>query len=278
MFCQFCSYMSHRLLDFRGHVWKAHRLIYRSGAYLTESFEKLDPKEEAALKGNSEEMTESVESTSDSGNALSDKELTENENVKNTAKAKKVTGLSEEEFRKKALESYEKFLETPEVVKPFINTSLEHLSKLPSFPKASPHIRKETVDTLYNLPGPKRANTASTRRNYTVGQDLSWVEQEVEVGQNIIIEPCTVPLPSAKSGSTTLKLIKKDNSEGDSEHMIMIDSNGVKSVVCLRDFYQTMLEAGKESSQILQVITALLEAGEEIEMREEEEMIEIQNV
>ncbi|KAH3887243.1 uncharacterized protein LOC127865169 [Dreissena polymorpha] len=187
--------------------------------------------------------------------------------------------LPVEEFTKEILRRHHAYVNAPEKTFNFMTPVLAKSTLLPSFPQASPNVRNSNANKLYNMP---KISPKYTPLNQSAQGWVPLVVKEVEVTQqragyeDIVIENVESGVPY-RTGSTVLKLVERRN-PADNEQMIMITSNGVQSIVRSQDFYQTLLESGQESSETLKVISSLLEAGEEIEIREEGETVEIQNI
>lgn len=189
--------------------------------------------------------------------------------------------LPVEDFLKELLKRHDEFIKQPPKQVDFKWTeSLAKATNVPSFPSASVSVRNQTTKKLYNKPENTLKLSGMARpKSYTVGQDLGWVDREIEVDQqshiDVVME--NVAGEQSSTGSTYLKIMEPKGGD-DRERMIIINSHGVQSAVRSKDFYQTLLEVGQESDQMLQVISTLLEAGEEIEIREEDKAVEIMNV
>lgn len=183
-----------------------------------------------------------------------------------------INDLPLEEFTQEILRRYEQYKSQP-VVEKKVDVNLL-TTKAPTFPKASPRVWN-TSKYVCNTSVVTRPVFAAPL-SYSVKQDLSWVEKEIEVGQQDQAEVAVKP-DRSQIRSTVIKLIEKRNDE-DHEQFIMIKSNNTESIVRLEDFYKTLTETEQTSGDTIQVITDLLKAGEEIEIREEEDIVEIQNV
>ena len=197
--------------------------------------------------------------------------------------------MSGEEFSQEILRRHEEFLKRPAKEYNFMTSEVAQHTLMPSFPQASPSVRNTKANKLYNMPKVSPKYTPVTefpglgQLNSQPGLWVPRIGSEVEVGQGhshmsgshgeIVIENVE---GEVQAGSTVLKLLERKSA--DEEQMMMITTNGVQSIVRSQDFYLTLMESGHESSQTLQVISSLLEAGEEIEIREEGEQVEIQNI
>ncbi|WAR01254.1 KELC-like protein [Mya arenaria] len=203
-----------------------------------------------------------------------------------TRKRISLNKLPTEEFTHELLRRHQEYLKKPEKKYKFMSSVLAKNTLMPSFPQASPSIRNTTANKLYNMPkfSPKYTPITDFPGLGQLSGQLSgpWVPR---VGSEVVVEQhhChhgEVVIENVagdpRVGSTILKLVSGQE-EGE-EQMIMITTNGIQSVVRSKDFYQTLLESGNESAQTLKVISTLLEAGEEIEIREEGEQVEIQNI
>ena len=265
--CDFCKFTGNILTNLRDHLRRMHKLsIFAHKINLASN----------RIKITNEFLTE------------------QNEIFKGHKKVKRTKGqsaekkmslnlnnLPREEFLKELMKRYEEYLRVPDFRK---IDSAELFTAHPQFPSAS--CQDGTNKWLSNRRAEANVEASRTSpKTYTVGQWLEKTNTEDTPQPSVLVENVAycaenVQTPQkSKVDSTSLKLIKMDPSEnvGEVDRTVMINSNGNISIVRLNDFYATMIEAGEETGQTLEMITNLLESGEEIEIREEEN-IEIQNM
>lgn len=202
--------------------------------------------------------------------------------------------LPVDEFLKEMMKRHEEYLKLPEKEQNFWSSSIAKATEHPSFPQASPQVRNTRADKIYNMKKLKpvlHENTVEQtpatyglgslhgmdQGNVSVGHGgIPQVASEVEVThdqpevvlENVEADQCT---------ATTVLTISEQRSDDGSE-MIIINQNGKQTVVRSKDFYDTLAATGQDTYQTLGVISALLQAGEQVEIREQEEVVEIQNM
>lgn len=203
--------------------------------------------------------------------------------------------LPVDEFLKEMMKRHEEYLKLPEKEQNFWSRSIAKATEHPSFPQASPQVRNTRADKIYNMKKLKPVFHAQTveQSPATYGIDnlhgvdqgnvgvvhggIPHVASEVEVTQDDQPEVVLENVEADQCAATTVLTISEQRSDDGSE-MIIINQNGKQTVVRSKDFYDTLAATGQDTSQTLGVISALLQAGEQIEIREQEEVVEIQNM
>lgn len=176
---------------------------------------------------------------------------------------------------------HEEFLKEPEKDYSFMSRSIAAATEQPAFPQASPQVRNTRANKIYNMQKLKpMLNLPVLQHGHiavvspTMNPHGGMVVNEVVVPHEYRAE---VVVENVESDDPAVLTIREHRGP-DGGEMIVINQNGKQTIVRSEDFYDTLKASGNDSSHTLNVISALLQAGEQIEIREQEEVVEIQNM
>lgn len=274
--CQFCCYGTIVLGNLKNHVLHAHGLIIVSSRMKTNSkFSRFKEGDIVTLDGRLYDP-ETMLLPKNRPRTLPAKR----EKKIGTASSEQQVPLSKlpvDDFLQQIMKRHEEYMKKPEKNVPYMSSSIAKATEQPSFPQASPQIRNNHVNKIYNMQKMKLPVQESSFQGYvTVG--IPNADNEVEVAQHDYPE---VVIENVESGeSNDVLTISEQPSEFYGEEMIIINKSGKQTVVRSKDFFDTLSASGHDTSKTLEVIAALLQAGEQIEIREQgeqEDYVEIQN-
>lgn len=296
--CQFCAYSTRLSGNLRKHLLAAHELLF-----VTKQ-SKLNRRKFADYKVGTLLMKDGT--VFDGSQPIPKMSIRNFDSKKNPdlatpVRKKRQRGLydlPDEEFTKELLKRHEEYLKEPPKDFDAISKNLAIATAHPSFPCASPSVRNVHVRKVYHTPVSKPTTTYPvTYDQLVVGNPSATHEpgqchviaSEVEVGESGLgpaedlvvmetvqedgeVQPDDIQQVITISGNN----VGSDDSE---DQLLVINSEGKQSLIRTEDFYKSLMTKGSgvETSQTLEMITALLQAGEQIEIQSQAD-VEIQNM
>ncbi|KAL4223009.1 BTB And C-terminal Kelch [Mactra antiquata] len=279
--CEFCEYASITSYHLTNHLLHAHGLLVMSRNYINskEKFKKFQVGDIVTLDGQlfdpkTMELPKNVD-------LPRKKAATNDKKTGTTTPRRSIFKLPSKEFVQVILQRHQEYLKTTDQQMPYMSNSIAVATKQPSFPQASPQIRNSHANKVYSM-GKLKCPVPGSGLQGDVGNTsgIPGVDNEVIVTQHNVPE---VTIENVEAGGDTDRVVTiSETCNGrNGEDMIVINQDGKQTVVRSKDFYETLSATGNESNQTLEVIAALLHAGEQIEIREQieqEDFVEIQNV
>ncbi|XP_045173599.2 uncharacterized protein LOC123535118 isoform X2 [Mercenaria mercenaria] len=295
--CKYCSYGTPLTGNLRKHLYSSHGLIiitkqhrkspeyeqFEEGTIVTKDGQIFDPETMELPKAPKKKSVKVKQEIDDNDTPEG------NINTEGKKRARiSLCKLPVDDFLKEMMKRHEQYLNKPEPKYSFMSFSLAKATEYPSFPQASPQVRNTRANKIYNMKKLKPTFTdqhaeqnagtygiGNLHGMYQAGASVPQVASEVEV--ELDNQPEVVVENVEGDASTTVLTISEQKGMDGSE-MIIINQNGKQTVVRSKDFYDTLKATGHDTNQTLGVISALLQAGEQIEIREQEEVVEIQNI
>lgn len=299
--CKFCRYESPLVGNLRKHILGTHGLFivtkqlrnlpqykqYEEGTILTNDEQLFNPE--------SMELPKLPKIPKKHYAKMKVETIENKDNESNKAARLSLNKLPVEDFLKEMMKRHEEYLKLPEREHNFMSSTIAKATEHPSFPQASPQVRNTRANKIYNMKklkpffneSPMESGAATYGLGNLHGIDHSHdsggqsgipqVASEVEVTHDYPPEVVLENVEGEAAPPSTVLTISEQRGDDGSE-MIIINQSGKQTVVRSKDFYDTLAATGQDSSQTLGVISALLQAGEQIEIREQEEIVEIQNM
>lgn len=290
--CKFCEYGTPLTGNLRKHLFSSHGLIvvtkqhkksaefekFEEGTIITKDLRIFDPE--------TMEVPKTPKRKTHSYNKTDESEIADKTEAKKRARIS-LSKLPVDDFLKEMMKRHQEYVEKPEKNYSFMSSSIAMATEHPSFPQASPQVRNTRANKIYNMKKLKPTFTVQPEPisgSYGMGNvhgmyqgaaTVPQVASEVEVEHDNQPE---VVLENVEGDSPTAVLTISEQKGSDGAEMILINQNGKQTIVRSKDFYDTLQATGHDTNQTLGVISALLQAGEQIEIREQEEIVEIQNI